>query len=508
MHRPDSGLKRLATLWLIRRRARGRPRYNPAPFAGNLFSSQRLNAPNSDDRTWMSARIARTIARHARAMFWLCCAALVVSLCVADTQAIAAETTMRLRIAWGGGVERIWHGTIRLSEGRFSELAALGIEANEPGSISLSADGIEIREPSVRAYDGVDVLVTADLEARLTVALADETGNVEKTVEVPLAELVHHSHNSVLDDSENRVLVARSPGDRLRVVCHRDHLVFAPGESFTFELAAHLIEGLSAGFRYSATITANPGGQRVWTEDYESGAEGTTTTATIRVPEFEGVYDLTVAAVPTRLRDRLYSKRVLAERRVQFVVLDPRPAEESQRRAALAHRRNQSDAAAMVGAAGQHSVGAGSAQGPVGQRRECAVGAPDLGTDGSAWPRRNGAEHRLGSVSAAHQQARLRSCAGNRIPQRRAASDGYQHHRAECGGRGDAHRARLGRIRFGRGGRGSAPAFATPGDLLAAHQDAAVVGDQSPPGRASGLWKDRGLQRGALAVFAPAAGAE
>lgn len=266
-----------------------------------------------------------TNARRASRRFWLCRAALVALVLVAASSALAADTTMRLRIAWGGGAERIWHGAIRLSEGTFSELQALGIEANEPGSIWLSSEGIAIREPSLRAYDGIDVLVTADLEARLTVTLAEESSNVSKTVEVPLRDLVRQSHTSALDAAENRLLVTRSPGDRLRVTCHRDNLVFAPGEMFKFEIAAHLLDGASAGHRYAATITASPGGQRVWSQEYQAGQESTATTVTIRVPDFEGVFDLTLAAVPTRLRDRLVPKKSLAERKLQFVVV----AEES-----------------------------------------------------------------------------------------------------------------------------------------------------------------------------------
>ena len=257
-------------------------------------------------------------------MPWLCRAALAALACLAAGRALGAETTIRLRVAWGGGAERIWQGAIRLSEGRFSELRALGIEANEPGSIWLGPEGITVREPSLRAYDGVDVLVTADLESRLTVTLSDEASNVAKTVEIPLRDLVTGSHNSMLDAAGNRLFITRAPGDRLRVVCHRDHLVFAPGETFKFEMAAHLVASTSASFRYSAVITTSPGGQRVWAQEYEAGAEGTTTTVTIRVPVFEGVFDLALAAVPTRLRDRLYPKRALAERKVQFVVVEQR----------------------------------------------------------------------------------------------------------------------------------------------------------------------------------------
>jgi len=118
-------------------------------------------------------------------MPWMCCAALL-ALAVLGGGRAAAETTLRLRIAWGGGAERIWRGSVRLSEGQFSELQALGIEANEPGSIWLTPEGITIREPGQRAYDGVDVLVTANLDAMLTVSLSNDATDLKKSVEIPL----------------------------------------------------------------------------------------------------------------------------------------------------------------------------------------------------------------------------------------------------------------------------------------------------------------------------------
>ncbi len=252
-------------------------------------------------------------------------AALLWLAVVPSSRAMAAETTLQLRIAWGGGAERIWQGSIRLSQGRFTDLQALGIEADEPGSIWLDPAGVEIRERSLRAYDGVDVTVTADLDARLTVALADMAGEAGKTVEIPLRDLVQQSHSSTLDSAENRLLVSRSPSDRLRISYGRENLVFAPGDKFQFELGAHLLDGAGTTVRFAAQIVTSPGGQRVWSQEYEAGDVGTATSIELKVPEFEGVYDLVIDAVPTRSRAARLLKRPIAQRKVQLVVLDKRP---------------------------------------------------------------------------------------------------------------------------------------------------------------------------------------
>ena len=71
---------------------------------------------------------------------------------------LAAEPTLTLRIAWGGGVERQWHGTITIDQGSLSLVRPLGMVADSPGSIWNDGNNqIEIRERSGRAYDGVDL---------------------------------------------------------------------------------------------------------------------------------------------------------------------------------------------------------------------------------------------------------------------------------------------------------------------------------------------------------------
>lgn len=256
----------------------------------------------------------------------MCAAALISLALTATSRAQAADTTLELRIAWGGGGERVWRGSIRLSQGTIGRLQPLGIEADEPGSIWLEHGGVEIRSRSLRAYDGVDVVLTADLESRLLVTLANDSEPAGKNIEIPLRDLIYQPHNTTLDATDNRLLVSRSPGDRLRVVLARDALVFSPGDIFQFELGAYLLEPSGTPVRYSAVIAANPSGQQVWRQEYEAGDAGTMTSIELRVPETEGVYDLTISAVPVRSRPRLaMKKQAVAERKVQFVVLDKRP---------------------------------------------------------------------------------------------------------------------------------------------------------------------------------------
>src|SRR5438045_1719292 len=65
-------------------------------------------------------------------------ALMVGLLCTSWSSAIAAEPIdVRVRIAWGGGEARSWQGTLRISDGKLSELTPLGLEPDVPGSLLL-----------------------------------------------------------------------------------------------------------------------------------------------------------------------------------------------------------------------------------------------------------------------------------------------------------------------------------------------------------------------------------
>ena len=266
------------------------------------------------------------LARLLRATHWLRRGALApLFLAVVATCALADDATLRLRIAWGGGAERVWQGAIALDGGTLSDVQALGIEADEPGSIWIAgSDRVEIRQRSLRAYDGVDVTVSAARDARLSIHLSHEETPDPQSIEVSIGELIDQPYDSDLDDVGNRLSVSRSPGDRLRIEFDREHLVFAPGEPFTFQVEPHLIGASTSGLRLQAQITRSPGGQRVWSKEYTTGDDGTDTTITLPVPQGEGVYDLTLAMAPSsRIKQRFGLQRPVVQRKVQFIVLAP-----------------------------------------------------------------------------------------------------------------------------------------------------------------------------------------
>ena len=287
------------------------------------------------------------------------CAA-VALLLVAGAAATMADD-LRVRIAWGGGADRAWQGTISLSDGSLAAPQPLGIEADEPGSMWLDGDPrrgdcpnfrtsengtvplnaqpaprrgqsvLVVQQRSPRGYDGVDVSVSGAPNAKLLVRLsaADEPDR-PAMVEVPLAELSGEVVNKELDKRGNRLLVMRVPGDSLRVHFSRESLVFAPGETFRCTVEPHALPLPKGGGARINFQLIGGAGKESWSQQSDVRADrGEAIPLEVPLPKVEGVYDLVITATSSpnwsqAVRQPLNWRRAIAERRVQLLVLDPR----------------------------------------------------------------------------------------------------------------------------------------------------------------------------------------
>jgi hypothetical protein len=239
----------------------------------------------------------------------------------------AAEPTMLVRVGWGGGAERQWRGRITIDRGTLAVVRPLGVVADSPGSIWAPSDHqIEIRERSPRGYDGVDVEVTAPLDARLTISLAPDAEPRPATNEVLLSDLVAKLHRANLDVRNNQLLVRRGPGDMLRVATDRDPLIFAPGETWKLDIKPRLLPVAAGTTVYlKSRLLAGRTTTELWSQESSvkataTDAEPSSVSLELKLPEAEGVYDLAIEASE---RGPLRRSKPVVERRVQVIVLAP-----------------------------------------------------------------------------------------------------------------------------------------------------------------------------------------
>ncbi len=244
----------------------------------------------------------------------------------------AGAETMQVRIAWGGGAERVWSGSISVTgQGTLAEPRLLGIEADEPGSMWIDSGQLMIRQRSPRAYDGVDLLVNAPADSRLLVQFADNTNRGVELIEVPLADIQAGYFDKELDGHGNRLLVRCTPGDRLPVTFDRRHLILSPGETFSFTVKPHMLPVKPGSkVRLRAQLRSSRGGDELWSvqRDILAGQPAPIPLSVV-APKAEGVYEVVVTVTENRswseaVRKPLNWMKMLAERKVQILVLDAR----------------------------------------------------------------------------------------------------------------------------------------------------------------------------------------
>ena len=243
-------------------------------------------------------------------------------------------TDLQLRVAWGGGTARRWQGTLKVQDGSVSDLQYLGLDADEAATIYIERDAVLIRQLADRDYDGFDVRVQAKISSVLKFELAPQNHPEETLhIEVPLTDLISGFHHQELDAQNNQLLIQRVSGDMLRVIFDRSSLVFAPGETFEFQVQPHQL-GIEAGaaLRYHIQLVPARGNETLWEQDLESTVTGDGSAAalgpiSVTIPQAEGVYDIVVSVYRKKtLRNTFVRSKPVHQRRVQLIVLAPEAA--------------------------------------------------------------------------------------------------------------------------------------------------------------------------------------
>ncbi len=242
----------------------------------------------------------------------------------------AAELDVHIRLTWGEGTPRMWHGSIRTSTGRISEAERLGFAADAPGSMAMQNGALQFWQRSPTEFDGMDLRLQGPTTATLILTLVPaDKPDQSQTVELPFSQFTSQREfvdSSKLDDQQNRVVVRRAPGDRIRVEFERDSLVFSPGEHFTFKiLPSYLGFAAETQLKCRVELIQIHAEDPLWEDEssFEVDANGASPTfgpLQVKLPTAEGVYDLVVT-----LHEWKFPRYVEAmHRRVQLVVVDSR----------------------------------------------------------------------------------------------------------------------------------------------------------------------------------------
>ena len=256
-----------------------------------------------------------------------------IALSLGGTHADGAEKTVRLRLAWGSGAaaEHKWTGSVSIDGAVLSDLQPLGLAVDAPVANRIDGERLVIDPLVKRSFDGCDMTVRADDVAKVRIELGNEQMPEPQVFEATLQEVVGGQLQQALDDFGSYFLARRSPGDELRMVPTRDHLVFEPGEMWQLrlqpDLESHLVDGpLGIELRLQRAGDDTPTWQASQQINHASQlAAGIG--FDVPCPLVEGAYRVRIAArheegFATRFVPGQQSKPIVA-REIEFVVVDP-----------------------------------------------------------------------------------------------------------------------------------------------------------------------------------------
>ncbi len=252
---------------------------------------------------------------------------------MSESLAEAVPVDLNLRIVWGGEKPARYTGTIELDSGTLIGTQQLGIDAYDPSFILKNAAGKLVFDDASTRFGGCDIRVQSKSSSRLKLKLevSDSISDqsVAKEFTWSLKSLRDTSDLQEIGLGNCRVSIDRTPGDRLRVVTQRNHLIYnseeplnltiqpygLPWSTTTANLECSLIrlDDEHQVFRKSKSMQVDGRGQG---EPYDLPANA---------PQEEGVYELRFRIEPKRLLSGLLIRNPSIDRVVQFVVFNNIP---------------------------------------------------------------------------------------------------------------------------------------------------------------------------------------
>lgn len=252
---------------------------------------------------------------------------------VAPVTEPSQSESVRLRIAWGGGQPSLWRGKITALQGDLIQPRPLGSDPENAGMF-LTDQGPErptkelvLNPLRPQLYQVVDVTLRGQKATRLRIELQNEVSSEPTVHETSLADLVKGPTNIPLEGTNNRLLVQQASGDLLELAFSRDHLIFAPGETFQIQVRPKVVVGPNEPYRLTAELAASTGGAPLWRNQQllranQEGVLPPVESLRLTVPESEGVFHLSLRLVSNKAATPFTSDEETS-RAIQFVVCDP-----------------------------------------------------------------------------------------------------------------------------------------------------------------------------------------
>ena len=171
-----------------------------------------------------------------------------------------SETPVRIRVRWTNDKPATWVGILETSQGTFLHPASLSVGVDQAGTLWADGKSLWLARRAACREDGFDVTLLASGAARICFTLQSAaSGGGRQQFECSLADLKTKTQNFPFRDRAGQLSFRRAPGDALRVVVDRPHLIYGSGENFK----ATLIPDLSIDSRSRGDRSRGLGNSRV-----------------------------------------------------------------------------------------------------------------------------------------------------------------------------------------------------------------------------------------------------
>ena len=241
---------------------------------------------------------------------------------------------LNLRIVWGGPEPVDYLATIELDSGVLTGSQQLGIDSNDSSfALKDPSNRIAIDDRGTR-FGGCDIRTEAKSNAllKLHLQMTDPKTNqtVVKEASWPLKSLRESPDLQEIGLNDCRLSIDRVPGDRLRVVTSRSHLVYNADEPLNIQIQPYALPWSSTVSQLECALFragdySHPIFRRSKALSLDSRGHGEPYDVLTNAPKDEGVYELRFKLEPKRILPGLLVKQTTIERVIQFVVYNNVP---------------------------------------------------------------------------------------------------------------------------------------------------------------------------------------
>ncbi len=242
---------------------------------------------------------------------------------------------LNLRIVWGGSETVDYLATIELDGGVLTGTQLLGIDANDSSFVLKdSSNRLTIDDPDTR-FGGCDIHVearpTAVLKIRLQLTDPKSKQTRVKEASWSLKSLREGPDLQETGLNDCRLSIDRIPGDRLRVITSRTHMVFNSEEPLGIQILPYAVPWTATVCQFECALFksgdySHPILKKTRTLSLDGRGNAEPVDMLINAPIEDGVYELRFSLEPKRVLPAMLIKHTSVERTVQFVVFNSSPA--------------------------------------------------------------------------------------------------------------------------------------------------------------------------------------